>query len=152
MEVIEFGLQNDEIKNSLLSQMWECDWDAGRYLHWMLSEKHFIETCGEGSKALMLVENGVLMAFCTLAPFDEIASDTMKPWIGFVYTFPKFRGRRCSGVLVEHAVELAKADGAESIYVSSEETGLYEKYGFAFLQKAMSVHGYETQIFKRDLR
>lgn len=151
MEVIEFALQSEERKMHLLKEMSLCDWDAGRYLHWMLETDKFTETCGEGSRALMLVDGDSLMAFCTLAPFDEIESDTMKPWIGFVYTFPQFRGRRCSGVLVEHAFQLAKTDGAESVFVSSEEKGLYEKYGFYYVQDAMSVHGYETQIFRRDI-
>ena len=152
MEVIEFGIQNEEKKNKLISEMSESDWDAGQYLKWMLETDKFTEICGDGARTLMLTEEDKLAAFCTLAPFDEIETDTMKPWIGFVYTFPQYRGRRFSGVLIEHAVELAKADGAESVFVSSEEKGLYEKYGFHFVREAMSVHGYETQIFRRDIR
>lgn len=145
-----YDLTKDE-QIKILEQMDKTDWDAGKYLHWLLKENSFFNACGENSQALLLTENNELCAFCTLADMDEIDDDSMKPWIGFVYTFPNHRGKRYSGLLVEKAVEIAKENGCESIYVSSEEVGLYEKYGFSFLKDATSIHGYETQIFKKEI-
>ena len=151
MEIKEFYKLNENERTHWLAEMKNCDWDAGRYLHWLLDTGEFRKTCGANAEALFLTDGDRLAAFCTYADHDEIDSDEMKPWVGFVYTFPEFRGRRASGMLCEYAAELAKKDGYKSIYVSSEEKGLYEKYGFVFLSDAMSEHGYETQIFKREL-
>lgn len=152
MKITEFySLSENEQKywNEKISQ---CDWDAGLYLADLIKNGDFKKVSGEHAEVLLLTEDDELAAFCTYVDFDEIESDAMKPWIGFVYTFPSFRGNRSSEKLVEYAVELAKKDGFDTIYVSSEETGLYEKYGFQFVEWHTSVHEYETKIYKRTIR
>ncbi|MCQ2484092.1 MAG: GNAT family N-acetyltransferase [Clostridia bacterium] len=152
MEILEYYKLSDEKKEYWKNELLKCDWDAGQYLHSLLDNGEFKSFCGENAEVLLAVEGDSLTAFCTLAEHDEIVSDEMKPWIGFVYTFPQFRGRRLSGLLTERAVGLAAEAGYEYVYVSSEEKGLYEKYGFEFLSDAMSEHGYMTQIFRRKLK
>lgn len=151
MKILEFYKLNDDEKAHWTDEMSECDWDAGGFLVWMLKNNEFRKYCGNDAEVLLATEGDRLAGFCTLAEHDEIQSDEMKPWIGFVFTFPEFRGRRCSGHLTEYAVELAKKAGYENIYVSSEEKGFYEKYGFTFLKDEMSEHGYMTQIFVRKI-
>jgi len=45
----------------------------------------------------MLTDGEKLVAFCTFAPRDEIWPTDLTPWIGFVYTYPEYRGRRNAG-------------------------------------------------------
>lgn len=152
MREITYAAALDREKRSAAAdKMQSCDWDAGRYLGWLLADGKLEEEFGEGSDALLLTENGELLAFCTYAMQDEIDDVSMTPWIGFVYTFPEHRGHRYSEVLVEFAKAEAKKRGASAVYVSSEEKGLYEKYGFRFLKNGESIHGYTTQIFVCDL-
>lgn len=152
MDILELYRLNENEKEHWKKELLKCDWDAGKFLYSLVENGDFKGYCGESAEVLLAVEGDELAAFCTLAEHDEIVSDEMKPWIGFVYTFPQYRGRRLSGQLTEKAVELASKMGYEYIYVSSEEKGLYEKYGFEFLSDAMSEHGYETQIFRRKLK
>lgn len=133
------------------ARMQNCDWDAGRWLGDLLAGQKIEEAFGESSDVLLLTENGELLAFCTLAAQDEIDEKSMTPWIGFVYTYPQHRGHRYSEKLAEYAKAAAREKGYEKIYVSSEEKGLYEKYGFRFLKNGESIHGYTTQIFVCDL-
>ena len=131
--------------------MGNCDWDAGRYLADIARDEQLENAFGTGARLLLLTDGEELAAYCTLVEFDEIESDDMRPWIGFVYTFPIHRGHRYSGLLIEHAIALAKEDGAEKIYVSSEEKGLYEKYGFTFIKTMRSIHDYDTGVFVREI-
>lgn len=128
-----------------------CDWDAGQYLGWLLKTGEFNKVSGSFGEALILTDNGEMASYCTLVEFDEIESTDMKPWIGFVYTFPEYRGRRCAGKLIEYAVNAAKQAGFTRIFVSSEEKGLYEKYGFTYICEMQSIHGYQTGVFKREI-
>lgn len=150
MTIYDFRLLAPEKQALWLAKMKKTDWDAGKYLCWMLEENMLEERCGR-STAFILTEGDELASFCTLADFDEIDEPGMKPWIGFVYTFEKLRGRRCAGKLIEHAVSRAREAGCTKIYVSSEEKGLYEKYCFTFVKNARSVHGYDTGIFVREI-
>ena len=40
----------------------------------------------------------------------------------------------------------------EKIYISSNEVGLYEKYGFVFLKMLHTVWGEETQVFEKQIK
>ena len=52
------------------------------------------------------------------------------------------------GKLLEYAYLLAKKEGYRTLYVSSEEEGLYEKYGFTFWKKMKTIWGEQTQVFR----
>lgn len=152
MTVLKFYEQSPEKQKSWIKQMSSCDWDAGRYLGYLLDKNEFKSCCGKDAQVYLLTDGEKLVSYCTLAEHDEIFSDNMKPWIGFVYTFPEYRGKRCSGKLIECAVKEASEAGFESVFVSSEEKGLYEKYGFSYVTDMESEHGYMTQVFERKIK
>ena len=87
----------------------------------------------EISKFLTDGEN--LISFCTLAKMDDVQPTSLTPWIGWVYTFPQFRGKRMCEKLLSHAESVAKQDGAEYTYISTNHIGLYEKFGYEFLSE-----------------
>ncbi len=180
MRIIEYFEQIDELQKYLREQIVQGDWRAAKFLYEVLEQGKLKERYGESTRLLLLVETGLqeasteaswrasgeavdrksqspkLLAFCTLAERDEIVKEEMipdmKPWVGFVYTFPKCRGNRYSEKLINHACMLAKQDGHEKIFLSSNEVGLYEKYGFVFLKRMHTVWNEETQVFMKELR
>lgn len=180
MRIIEYFEQTKELQKYLREQIVQGDWRAAKFLYEVLDAERLKERYGESTRLLLLVEAGPkeasteglqavsgadksigtkkpeLLAFCTLAERDEIVAEEMmpdmKPWIGFVYTYPEHRGNRFSEKLIQHACVLAKQDGYEKVYLSSNEIGLYEKYGFVFLKRLHTVWGEETQVFDKKLR
>ena len=156
MKIIEYFEQTSEIQKLLREQIFQGDWRAAKYLYEVLERGQLKERYGESTRLLLLVEETNLLAFCTLAERDEIVqeemSPDMKPWIGFVYTYPGYRGKRYSEKLIQHACEQAKLDGYEKVYLSSNEVGLYEKYGFTFQKMLHTVWNEETQVFEKRVR
>jgi GNAT superfamily N-acetyltransferase len=131
----------------------KCDWRAGRYLAELISDNRLRELCGETTEVLLLVDNDRLVSFCTLAEQDEIADTDLKPWLGFVYTFPDYRGKRCIGRLIDHACELAAEQGYDALYVSTDQKGLYENFGFEYTGiEKMSIYGEMSMIYKRSTK
>ncbi len=126
----------------------QCDWRAGRYLEQLLDTGAFHGVLGEKSRLLLLTEGGELLAFCTYAQRDEIPCEALTPWVGFVYTFPPHRGRRLMGLLLNRARQLAREDGYPCVYISTDETGLYEKYGAAYWQSMSDVHGAPCRVYR----
>lgn len=124
-----------------------ADWRAAAFLYKLLEEDTLRECCGPNTRLLLGMEGERLAAFCTLADRDEIVDTPLTPWIGFVYTFPAFRGQRRSGALIERACALARAAGHTHVYVSTNEIGLYEKYGFAFSHADRDAWGGETRVY-----
>lgn len=146
MEIREFSQEKD--KELWLAKIGQSDWRAGAYLHELLSDGSFWSHCGEKSKVFLLTEGEELISFCTLAERDEIPDSDLTPWVGFVYTFPGYRGKRRIGKLIEHAYAIAKAEGHRNLYVSTDQPGLYEKFGFSFMQTMKDAWGNDTLVHK----
>ncbi len=150
MEVKEYYSLED--KEYWLNQIKESDWGAGQYLYGLLSSDKLKELCGETTKVYLLTDGQHLVSFCTLAEVDEVRDTGLSPWIGFVYTFPHYRGHRYMGILLEFAYVTAKRDGATQIYISTGGTGLYEKYGYSFYQIMKDMDGEDTRIYRREVK
>ncbi len=131
-----------------LEQIGKSDWRAGRYLYRALKEDRFREQYGASSEVLLLADGDRLASFCTLAEKDEIPDTDLTPWIGFVYTFPDYRGRRLAGKLIARARETVRETGKDFLYISSEETGLYEKYGAEYRTTMKTRFGEETRVYR----
>ena len=52
------------------------------------------------------------------------------------------------GALIERACELACLDDCDTLYVSTEEVGLYEKYGFTYWKDMSNVRGEMTRVYR----
>lgn len=150
MKIIEFYQHNAPV--TWIDKIDESDWRAGKYLAELLKKNEFRKLCGENSEVLLLTENDKLLSFCTLSDQDEIPDTNMMPWIGFVYTFPQYRGNHYIGILFEYAHEKALKVGYNTLYVSTDQKGLYEKFGFEYtgIEKT-SIYGELSMIYKRNL-
>lgn len=149
MKVIDyFSTDNQEY---WLQRIRESDWGAGQYLYELLKNQTLKQLVGENTKVLMLVDDKNLISFCTFAGKDDIQPTDLTPWIGFVYTFPKYRGHRYLGELLNYAEELAKAEEIKSIYISTNHNGLYEKYGYEFFEMMKDMHGEDSGVYVRHL-
>ena len=149
MEIFDF--YDSDNKDHWLSEIQKSDWRAGKYLYELLREQKLKELCGKSTKALLLVDDEKLLSFCTYAEQDDIRDQSLIPWVGFAYTFPEYRGKRRIGKLLEYAYMLAKSDGHKHIYISTGETGLYEKYGYRFWKNMKNIHGEDSRVYITDI-
>lgn len=147
MQVIEY--YNCDRQEYWLEQIKKSDWRAGHYLYELLSENKFKDTVGEKSKVLLLVNEYELISFCTYSEKDDIQPTVLTPWIGFVYTFPQYRGHRYAGKLFQEIEMLAKADNIQNIFISTNENGLYEKYGFEFYRIMNDINGEPSKVYRK---
>lgn len=134
-----------------LCQIGKSDWSAGKYLYELLSENKFKTVVGENSKVLMLTDENKLISFCTYAEKDDIQPTELTPWMGFVYTFPEYRGHRYVGLLFQAVERLAKVEKVQDIYISTNHVGLYEKYGCEFYQMMKDVNGESSRVYRKGI-
>ena len=106
---------------------------------------------GDNTKVFMLVDGEKLLSFCTFAEKDDIQPTELTPWIGFVYTFPDYRGNHYAGKLLAHVELLAKEEGVKRIHISTGEIGLYEKYGYEFWQMMKDMDGENSRVYIKDV-
>ncbi|MDE6743928.1 MAG: GNAT family N-acetyltransferase [Lachnospiraceae bacterium] len=149
MQVIEyFSCDRPEY---WLSQIGKSDWEAGKFLHELLSKKILSDIVGEHPKVLMLTNGDELISFCTYSEKDDIQPTLLTPWMGFVYTFPQYRGHRYVGKLFQEIEKIAKAENVHDIFISTNHTGLYEKYGCEFYQMMNDVNDEPSRVYRKHI-
>lgn len=151
MRIIEYFTAPEREREHWLGEIRKSEWGAAQYLHLLLSENRLKKALGETALVLMLVDEERLASFCTFAPLDDIQPTELSPWIGFVYTFPQYRGHRLAGKLLDYAESLAAIMGREAVYISTNHTGLYEKYGYEFYKTEKDVGGEDSRIYRKLL-
>ncbi len=149
MKIIDYFIATDQ--PHWLAQIQKSDWSAGQYLHDLLKNDTLKTLVGEKTHLFLLVDEGELISFCTLAEKDDVQPTELTPWLGWVYTFPEHRGHRYAEKLLAHAESVAKQEGAQCVYISTNHQGLYEKYGYSFLCTATDVSGEATKVYQKYL-
>lgn len=149
MEIIDYF--NCHRQEHWLRQIEKSDWSAGKFLYELLSENKFKDAVGENSTVLMLTDGEKLVSFCTYAEKDDIQPTDLGPWMGFVYTFPEYRGNRCVGELFSEIERIAKADNVHDVFISTNHTGLYEKYGCEFYRVMNDMNGEPSRVYRKHI-
>ena len=149
-EVIQFHESDDQ--EHWLEEIAKSNWRAGPYLSKLLREGRFHDAVGEHSIVLLLVDGDQLISYCTYAEKDDIQPTDLTPWVGFVYTFPKYRGHRCAGQLFDEVERLARKEGVTEVYLSTNYIGLYEKYGWEFFAMMEDMDGDPSRVYVKKIR
>ena len=143
IEIFDYYEQDEEFKQELLNQINEPLWIGARHLYERVKNNE-----NHGKLFIMYdKDKNHIVSFGTLLDFDEIKSDKLRPWIGSIYTFRPYRGNRYSEKLIKYILQIAKDEGNEFVYLSSDNKGMYEKFGFDFYDMMTTVKGNETQVF-----
>ncbi len=117
-----------------------CPWRAGPFL-----AKRMRQNALSGwERVFAAVEGGEIAGFCTLSETDFNPESGHTPYIGFVFVGEGYRGNRLSQRLIRRALDYAKTLDFQSVYLTSGERGLYEKYGFRKLDDAARPDGEES--------
>lgn len=148
MEIIDYFKSDNQ--NHWLAEIKKGDWYAIATLVRFIEENSFHENLGEGT-LLLLTEGNKLLSFMTFAERDCIDDEKLSPWIGFVYTFPEHRGHRYVGKLIRRCEEIAAEKGVPHIYVCTDHVGLYEKYGFFYMENRVDIYGEDSRIYRKNI-
>lgn len=139
-------------KKELLGKIGQCDWGAARFLVELLQKDTFFRTLGGAGDLYLLMDGENLVSFATLTMQDSVRDEAMFPWIGFVYTEPAYRGHRYAGQLLSHAEAAAAGQGYGHIYIATDHVGLYEKYGYRYLENRIDCWGDDQRVLYKELQ
>ena len=146
MQIIDyFSCKN---QGHWLAAIADNEWRAAKYLARLLEQGSFHDEVGNGT-VYLLTEGDKLVSFLTLAERDCV-DVPYGPWIGFVHTAPEYRGHRHVGKLIDHACDAARENGVQQVYLCTDHVGLYEKYGFTYLENRVSIYGEDSRIYARE--
>ena len=149
MHIINYFESN--MQQHWLEKIRRSDWRAGAFLADLISKGEFYNAVGEKSKLLLLTDDEELVSFCTYAEKDDIQPTELTPWMGFVYTFPEYRGHHYLGKLFEEIERIAEQDETPEVYISTNHIGLYEKYGCEFKTLLNDMDGTPSRVYVKRI-
>lgn len=125
-----------------------CSWRAGQYLAEMMRKNQF----NDWERVFIVYDNNQIIGYCTFTEKDELLEKyDFSPFIGFIFVDENYRGRRISEVMITSVTDYAKVLGYNSVYIMSDEKGLYEKYGFKLLGHYRTIFNSTEQLFIKDI-
>lgn len=149
MDIIHY-FESDN-KPALVEKLRSCDWSAARFLVELLEKGTFFDTLGGEGELLLLKDGENIVSFATLARQDSVRDESLYPWIGFVYTWPEYRGNRYAGQLIAHAEAMAARQGHKRVYIATDYVGLYEKYGYSYQENRIDCWGDDQRVLYKDI-
>ena len=150
MKIIEYFSSDN--KEHWKGQIALGDWSAAKFLFKLLNDtQKFDELLGVGGKLFLLVDGENIVSFVTITRQDCVRDECMYPWLGFLYTYPDYRGNRHSEKLLMYAEEQAMSDNHPIVYLATDRIGLYEKYGYTYLETRKDYFNEDARIYYKKL-
>ena len=124
-----------------------CSWIAGAHVAGMLRENRFTDW-----EAVFAAFRGrEIIGYCTFLKTDYYPENRYSPWISSIFVDEKHRGQGVCGMLIEATVRYAKACGFRTVYIPSDMTGFYERYGFCKIDELTNYGGDVDHVFARNI-
>ncbi|SUP35874.1 acetyltransferase [Vibrio owensii] len=99
----------------------------------------------------VLVTEGEIAGCFGLIINDFVSRHDLYPWLSSLFIEPQHRGKRLSELLFNHALNAAKSMGFQSLYLTTDHDGLYEKFGWDRIEDAYDPSGYVTKVYRKSL-
>ena len=140
-----------------------CSWEAGPHLARLLRDKQLTgwETVFAAVAATPAGQDASaedagtparrIVGFCTFLKTDYYPENRYSPWISSIFVDEAVRGLRICGQLIATACDYASAQGFTRVYIPSDMTGFYERYGFRPIDTLINYSGDTDNIFAFDL-
>lgn len=148
MQIIDYFKADNQ--PNWLAKIAAYEWRAAKFLADLLTKNEFHNAVGKGT-VFLLTDGDNLVSFLTLSERDCIDAPEYTPWIGFVHTAPEYRGHHHIGKLIDHACAAAREHGAARVYLATDHVGLYEKYGFTYMENRTDTNGEESRVYVREV-
>lgn len=97
---------------------------------------------------LMLHKTEIIGTFGLIAN-DFISRQDLWPWLCALYLEEDYRGRKLGSKLLEHGRNEAKSLGFRKVYLCTDHTGYYEKYGWRYIGQGYGPFG-ESRIYETE--
>ena len=97
----------------------------------------------------LLMENERITGCYGLAVNDFISRHDLYPWFVALYIEKEKRGQALGSLLLEHAAGQAAAAGFDTLYLTTDHDGYYEKYGWKRIGDGYERDGASARIYAR---
>jgi GNAT superfamily N-acetyltransferase len=96
----------------------------------------------------LLMVNDRVIGCVGLITNDFISCMDLWPWLCAMYIEEEYRGNNYGSLLINELKKDAKRAGFSKVYLSTDHTGYYEKYGFEYLCTGFHPWGESSRVYE----
>jgi N-acetylglutamate synthase-like GNAT family acetyltransferase len=85
-------------------------------------------------KTFIAIKNNVVIGMYQFIMADRDTRQDIYPCLTNIYVDEKYRNKGLGKLLIEHSINEAKKLGVKELYLYTEHIGLYEKYGWEYIE------------------
>ena len=137
-----------ELSNKLLEFVLNSSWDDVKF--------HTASTIRENNFSdweamFVAIVGDKIIAHASIAKTDYYPLPEIYPWISTVFVKEEYRGMKISGLLIDYINKYAKELGFKCTYIPSEYFGIYEKYGYEYIEDIVNYGGDKGHLFVKKI-
>ncbi|ADY55285.1 GCN5-related N-acetyltransferase [Syntrophobotulus glycolicus DSM 8271] len=107
-----------------------------------------ITTANPLPRWFLLLKDKKIIGSCGLIENDFMVRKDLYPWLCALYIEETERGQGLGAKLLAHGRQEARKFGFDRVYLCTEHTGYYEKYGWSFFSLEESEWGGRTRVYE----
>ncbi len=138
MEVIKLTEKSGPIFEKIVS--WNYEWWGEKLKKSEDAVRCYMEHSVNSEKlpqTFVALDNGEAVGMYQFCMSDDLfVRPDIYPWLANVYVDEAHRGKQIGRFLLETVAENAKKAGIETLYLETNHIGLYEKFGWEFMELA----------------
>ena len=108
---------------------------ANWFYNWWTNKKEIDKIKKEITDQSNVIVNNELVGVYQLLKYDNLDYKDNLCWLANIYIKDNYRGLGYGSILIKDSIMEAKKQGYSSLYLHSKHIGLYEKFGFKFIEE-----------------
>jgi len=146
--IIQKVNKDSKITNKLIDFIKNFSWiEIKEHMLKIVQKWEFIEW----EALFVAIINNEIIGMVTIMKSDYYDLPTIYPWISSVFVSEEYRGNKISGKLIDFANKYAKKVGFKRTYIPTKFIGLYEKYGYKYIQDIINLNGANRHLYVKKL-
>jgi len=102
-------------------------------------------------KFYIMLDNDEIIGSYALLTNDVISRQDLMPWFACLFVNENYRNQGLAEELISHGLNESQKKGFNTLYLSTDLNGFYEKKGWTYNSKGYGVSGDEIKIYSREI-
>lgn len=149
MEIVELKVR-DHLFEKAIQVFWKVWGNEDNYKFYEDAMIHSCNTASDIPRFYVAVEEGNIIGTYALLRNDINSRQDLCPWLACLFVDEEHRGNEIGSKLLEHGLNEAAIKGYNTLYLTTDLEGYYEKYGWKNSGVVYGPGGGHSKLYEKD--